>query len=185
MKDRIRQALDSRRKQITIGDGLIAAAVLMPIYDKGEDYYLIVTKRTEEVYHHKGQISFPGGKRQIEDNSLKDTALRESYEEIGLNPGDVDILGELDDILTNTGFIVSPFVGAIPYPYDFIPSEREVEEIIEVPLAALLDSQNVREQLSFRQGEPVTDYSYEYGNWLIWGATARILNQFLNIVFRA
>jgi len=184
-KERIRKALTGRQKYTVNNYGLTSAAVLVPIYNRDGQFYILVTKRTEEVYYHKGQISFPGGKIQGEDRTLKDTALRESWEEIGLNPVDVDILGELDDILTNTGFVVSPFVAVIPYPYEFKISEREVDEIIELPVAALLESENVKESLSFRDGEPVTDYSYEYGDWIIWGATARILYQFLNIAFGA
>lgn len=185
VKEIIRKALTGREKH-TVEDGsYTSAAVLVPVYNRNGQIYLIVTKRTEEVYYHKGQISFPGGKFQGEDRTLEDTALRESCEEIGLKPDDVEILGELDDILTNTGFVVSPFVAAIPYPYEFKISEREVDEIIEIPVAALLDGDNVKESLSFRNGEPVTDYSYEYGDWIIWGATARILNQFLEVVYGA
>lgn len=186
VKERIRKALAGREKRIgdsTDGKSLALAAVLIPVYEKEGEYYLIVTRRTEVVNYHKGQISFPGGKHQKEDKSLMDTALRESWEEIGLNPEHVEILGELDDIVTNTSFVVSPVIAAIPYPYEFRVSEREVEEIIEIPLSALLDSDNVKEQLSFRHGEPVTDYSYNYRDWVIWGATARIVKQFLDVVF--
>jgi len=180
---KIKKALVEREKRIIESKNLSEAAVLIPLYEKAGEHYLIVTKRTEEVNYHKGQISFPGGKRQKEDRSLKDTALRESWEEIGLNPGDVEILGELDDLATTTNFVISPFVAVIPYPYEFSISEREVEEIIEVPLAFLRDRNNLKEERRIRNGKPVTDYSYKYRGWDIWGVTARILKQFLDVVF--
>lgn len=184
MKERIKQALSQRKKKHIEDNGSVPTAVLIPIYEKTGKYYLIVTKRTEEVNYHKGQISFPGGGRQARDKTLRDTALRESWEEIGLDPRDVEVLGELDDVLTaTTNFIISPFVAAIPYPYAFRASPREVEEIIEVPLAVLLDKNNFKEELKFREGELVPEYSYEYGGRVIWGATARILKQFLEVVF--
>ena len=185
VKERIRQALSQRKKSHIESEGLTPTAVLIPIYEKTGEYYLIVTKRTEEVNYHKGQISFPGGGRQVEDKTLIDTALRESWEEIGLDPKDVEILGELDDMVTTTNFIISPFVAVIPYPYAFRASTREVEVIIEVPLAVLLDKNNFKEELKLRQGELVPEYTYMYGEWEIWGATARILKQFLEVIFGA
>lgn len=183
MKERIRQALSQRKKKVIKTEGLAPAAVLMPIYKKAEEYYIILTKRTEGVSYHKGQISFPGGGHQAGDKTLKDTALRESWEEIELNPKDVEILGELDDTETVTNFIISPFVAAIPYPYEFNPNPREVEEIIQIPVAALLNESNFREEQKYREGKLVREYSYEYRDWVIWGATARILKQFLEVVF--
>ena len=184
VKEKIRQVLSRREKKTIKNEGLTSAAVLIPIYEKGGEYYLVVTRRTEEVNDHKGQISFPGGGWQKGDETLRDTALRESCEEIGLNPKDVEILGELDDIVTTTtNYIISPFVAAVPYPHEFRASPREVEEIIEVPISALLAENNYRERLEFRQGKPVFDYSYEYEGRVIWGATARILKRFLELVF--
>ena len=183
MKERIRQALSQREKRTLKAEGSIPAAVLIPIYEISGEYYLILTRRTEEVNYHKGQISFPGGVRQPEDKTLRSTALRESWEEIGLDPKDVEILGELDDIVTaTTNYLVSPFVAAIPYPYRFRVNPREVEEIIEVPIAALLDPGNFREELELRQGKLVPQYFYHYKHWVIWGATARILKQFLEVI---
>ena len=184
MKEKIRQVLSQREKKTIVDKGLIPAAILVPIYEKAGEYYLVFTKRTEEVDYHKGQISFPGGVYQEGDGTLKDTALRESWEEIGLDPQDVEVLGELDDEPTyTTDFVISPFVAAIPYPYQFRVSPREVEEIIEVPVAALLDKSNLREELELRQGELVPAYFYEYNGKVIWGATARISKRFLELVF--
>lgn len=185
-KAAIRQALSQRQKNVYKAEGLTAAAVLIPLYEKAGKCYLVVTKRTEMVDHHKGQISFPGGARHAEDPTLRDTALRESWEEIGLNPKDVEILGELDDIPTyTTNFVISPFVGAIPYPYPFEVNPEEVEEVISVPLEVLLDKNNFREEMQFIDGMLVSQYFYHCGDQIIWGATARILKQFLEIAFGA
>jgi 8-oxo-dGTP pyrophosphatase MutT (NUDIX family) len=183
-KEDVRYALSQRQKRAIEAEGFTPAAVLIPLYEKAGEHYLVVTKRTETVNDHRGQISFPGGVHQAGDESLMDTALRESWEEIGLNPKDVEILGELDSMCTfTTNYAVSPFVAAIPYPYEFKASPEEVEEIIEVPLAALLDRSNFWEELQPLQGELVPQYFYKYGDRVIWGATARILKQFLETVF--
>lgn len=185
-KEDVRHALSQRQKRAIGAEGFTPAAVLIPLYEKAGEHYLVVTKRTETVNDHRGQISFPGGVHQAGDESLMDTALRESWEEIGLNPKDVEILGELDSMCTfTTNYVVSPFVAAIPYPYEFRANPEEVEEIIEVPLATLLDRGNFREELQPVQGELIPQYFYQYGDRVIWGATARILKQFLETVFGA
>jgi 8-oxo-dGTP pyrophosphatase MutT (NUDIX family) len=183
-KEDIRQALSGRQKRTSEDRNLIPAAVLIPLYEKAGEYYLIFTKRTENLEYHKGQISFPGGVRQGDEEPLRVTAIRESCEEIGLNPKDVEILGELDDAATaTTHFVISPFVAVIPHPYKFKANPAEVEEIIEIPVAALLDKSHFREELKLRHGKLVPEYFYEYSRWVIWGATARILKQFLEVVF--
>ena len=131
MKQRLRQALSQRHKQHIVNANLVRSAVIIPIYDKQGQYYILFTKRTQEVKDHKGQISFPGGAYQEEDGTLVNTALRECAEEIGLMPGDVEILGELDDFVTQvSNYIISPFVGLIPWPYQFKMNEEEIEEIL-------------------------------------------------------
>jgi 8-oxo-dGTP pyrophosphatase MutT (NUDIX family) len=139
MRQKLRQALAQRQKQHIINPNLVQSAVLLPIYYKQGQYYLLFTKRTQEVKDHKSQISFPGGAYQPEDETLVNTALRECAEEIGLMAGDVEVLGELDDFVTQTsGYIISPFVAIIPWPYQFKVNREEIEEIIEIPLSALL-----------------------------------------------
>lgn len=185
MKKNLRQALSRRQKQHIAELGRALSAVLLPIYYKEGQHYLLFIKRTEKVREHKGQISFPGGAYEAEDKMLLDTALRESAEEIGLVPGDVEILGMLDDVPTQTSsYIISPFVGFIPYPYRFKADREEVEEIFEVPISALLDEDCVHQETEIVGGEAVTVYSYHYQGRIIWGATARILNQFLDIFRR-
>ena len=182
MKQRLRQVLSRRQKRHIVDVSLVSSAVLLPICYRHGQYYVLFTKRTEEVKEHKGQISFPGGAYQEEDGTLLATALRECAEEIGLRVDEVEILGELDDTVTKTSnYVISPFVAFIPGSYRFKVSREEVEEIIEVPISVLLDKNSRREETKIINGEAVTSYFYHYQGRVIWGATARILNQFLDI----
>lgn len=108
----------------------------MPLFLKNNEYHILFIQRTERVKTHKGQISFPGGAREAIDRTMVDTALREAHEEVGLNPNDVEVLGELDDMATTeSNYLISPIVGHIPYPYDFKVDEWETQEVIEVPIS--------------------------------------------------
>lgn len=155
------------------------AAVLVPLFMKGGEYHILFTERTEKVEHHKRQISFPGGAWDPGDDNLLRTALRETAEEIGLNPSDVTVLGELDKLITASNFLVTPFVGIIPYPYPFKLNEEEVAEIIEVPLTYLLDKNCCHKEV---RDDGWIAYYYHYRDKVIWGATGWILTQFLNII---
>ena len=186
MRRRLRQALSQRQKQHIVNANLVRSAVLLPTYYKQGQYYLLFTKRTQEVKDHKGQISFPGGAYQEEDGTLANTALRESAEEIGLMAGDIEILGELDDFVTQvSSYIISPFVAIIPWPYQFKVNRKEIEELIEVPISALLDMGRLHLESGIIDDEEVTSFFYPYQGRVIWGATARILSQFLDIFARA
>jgi 8-oxo-dGTP pyrophosphatase MutT (NUDIX family) len=159
------------------------SAVLVPLFLKDGQYHLLFIQRTERVREHKGQISFPGGAYEKVDKNLLNTALREAQEEIGLAPGDVEVLGELDDMLTvSTNYVISPFVGLIPFPYNFELDKWETEELIEAPVAALQEKGCLSEEIEITDGKEVVSYSFKYGDRVIWGATARILKQFLEIV---
>jgi 8-oxo-dGTP pyrophosphatase MutT (NUDIX family) len=160
----------------------VRAAVLVPLYNKNGNCHLLFTKRTDLVKYHKGEISFPGGMVDDRDVSLEDTALRETHEEIGLKESDVRVLGILDDIVTITEFIVTPFIGLFPYPYPFKTSPVEIAELIEVPLSFLLTKKNLTEHEITRMGRREIIHAYQYGEHTIWGATARILKQFLDLI---
>ncbi len=182
MKQRLRHVLSLRQKRCIFATSRVPAAVLLPIYYKQGQYYILFTKRTETVKEHKGQICFPGGVYQEGDGTLVNTALRECAEEIGLMADEVEVLGELDDIATTaSGYIVSPSVGLISWPQTLKVDQRETEEIIEVPISALLDKGCLREETKIIDGEAVTLYFYHYQGRVIWGTTARILRQFLDI----
>ncbi len=186
MEQRLQQVLANRKVKRVRDESRELSAVLLPIYCKRGEYYLVFTKRTEQVRVHKGQISFPGGAYQEGDGTLLNTALRECAEEIGLVADKVKILGALDDVITQTSqYIISPFVAVIPWPYQFKVNTEEIAEIIEAPIAALLDKSCLHEETEIIKGEAVTSYSYHHQGRVIWGATAKILNQFLDILAHA
>ena len=155
------------------------AAVLIPLFVRDRDLWTLFTKRTEQVEHHKGQISFPGVGKDASDANLWETAVRETEEEIGVPRAGVKILGALPKLVTVTDFEISPFVGAIPYPTAFAPHAPEVESIIEVPVSYLLDPMVVEERAVKWKGRDVMTLVYHYRGHAIWGATARILADFL------
>ena len=183
MVEKLAETLSKMVKVSIVDTARKPSAVLIPIYFLKGGYHLIFTRRTELVHHHKGEISFPGGGFQESDGALVNTALRESFEEIGLNPQDVRVLGELDDILTKgSPYIITPFVGYIQPEYKFKLSPFEISELIEIPVSALLAEGCRREEaLEVIGGKQVTPYVYAYKGNLIIGATARILKQFLEI----
>ena len=182
MKRELKQILATRQKQHIAPASRIPAAILMPIYEKQGQHYILFTKRTEDVKTHKGQISFPGGVYEEKDGTLVETALRESEEEIDLRPQDVEVVGELDDTPSvASNYIITPFIGFIPWPYQFKIDPREVNKIIEVPISALLNSDSLHQETVMADGQPVTTLAYNYSGDIIWGATAKILNQFLGI----
>src|SRR5512139_876325 len=180
--DQIRIILSSRKRRVIEHPPFSHAAVLVPLFKKEDGCHLLFTKRSDQVKHHKGEISFPGGVVDEEDLELINTALREAHEEIGLKKSDVEIIGILDDIVTVTEFIVTPIVGLFPYPYPFKVSEVEIAELIEVPLSSLLHKECFSEREIIRGGQKEVVYAYQYGDHIIWGATARILKQFLDLI---
>jgi 8-oxo-dGTP pyrophosphatase MutT (NUDIX family) len=153
------------------------SGVLVPLFVRGGMLWVVFTRRTDTVEHHRGQISFPGGAEELEDTDLSQTALRETEEELGVRPRDVRMLGPLSPIVTVTDFYVAPFVGAIPQPYVFVPAESEIAEVLEVPVAALRNPA-IRET-KFLPGRDEPVLFYRYGENVIWGATARILAELL------
>jgi 8-oxo-dGTP pyrophosphatase MutT (NUDIX family) len=182
--DEIRQRLSLYRPNALAEDGRSRAAVLIPLYFKRGELHVVLTKRGELLGSHSGEISFPGGGREQSDRDLMVTALRECYEEIGLRPDDVEIIGRMDDLVTVSNYHVTPFVGEIDpavCPYDWCCQETEVAEILEVPLAHLLDPTNLTEVTRTRQnGETVTLEAFLFNNHVIWGATGRMLRNFLD-----
>ena len=182
MEEKIVEVLACRDKACIDDPNLIRAAVLIPLFKKHGEYHLLLTRRTDKVRHHKGQISFPGG-RQDEGEDLLATALREAREEMGIEAKDVRVLGELDDMCTvSSDFCISPFVGLIPYPYPFKINPQEIDQILEVPLSTFLDEKKFWEETQDRNGEPLQVYFYQHEDYTIWGATARILKQLLDLL---
>ncbi len=184
LKQRIRKVLEGRSpKKVKERGGLVRAAVLVPLFYEARSPHVLFIKRTETVTHHKGEISFPGGTRDPEDEDLLRTALRETHEEIGVKPEDVEVVGELDEIVTMSDFLVTPFVGFIPYPYPFRLNPTEIEELVPVPLEAFLwDERWWKEKRRYGKKEREV-FIYQWGPHQIWGATARIMRGFLELLF--
>lgn len=181
--DRLQGVLQTRAKKRLSPSGVVQAAVLVPLFKQHESVKVLLTKRSEFVEHHKGEISFPGGKLDDSDSDFLSCALRETWEEIGVSPKDVNILGELDDFYTvATGFLVVPFVGFIPYPYPFQTSHREIDELLGVPLDIFLDPRRRQESTIVLDRRPLSIISYQWEGHTIWGATARILQHFSEII---
>ena len=181
LKQQIRATLAQHSKNVASEETFTPSAVLIPIFHKNGEPHLLLTLRTETVASHKGQISFPGGTREKGDRDLLATALRETFEEVGIRPDDVEVLGELDDLLAVTNFVVTPFVGVFPYPYDFRVSYDEIAELIEIPLSFFIDPRNRRAEERLYRGRNATVYFYDYGKYTVWGVTARILKGFVDL----
>ena len=155
------------------------AAVLLLLYHNAGTEQMVFTVRTDTVEHHKGQISFPGGGRHGADEDLATTALRETWEEIGVHPDHVELIGRLDEVVTNSNFRVAPYVGVLQHaPYEFVPQPIEVAEVLEAPLRHLLDPTNTTyEPRTLPDGTATVSPAYWYNGYRIWGATAKVLCQ--------
>ena len=180
--DGLKRVLEGRTHNAICDSSLMPAAVMILLYPKDGEYCVLLNKRSQEVEHHKGEISFPGGARDPEDRDFLDTALRETEEEMGVSRSDITVLGRLDDIVTRTNFGVKVYVGTIPYPYPFDPSPIEIAEVLEVPVSSLVDPANFRHETRLADGQAVYARSYAYNEHLVFGATAKILDQFLEVI---
>ncbi len=166
-----------------------AAAVLVPLLPRPEGLHVLFTERSKELRSHAGQISFPGGRVEVADADAPAAALREAHEEVGLDKEDVEILGMLDDCPTFvTGFVITPVVGLVNplaftsagrYPWN--PSPAEIAALHELPLVDFLDPQNLRIEMREREGRMFELYWYTVRGQVVWGATARILNQLIQL----
>ena len=151
------------------------AAVLMPIIETPQGERVILTKRSARLKHHPGQIAFPGGRIDDTDADAVAAALRESHEEIGLDPSNVEVLGQMPGHITVTSYTITPFVGRVRAPFMPVPEAGEVAEVFSVPLPFLLDPANFRIERRRWRGVWRSYYVAPYGPYYIWGATARML----------
>ena len=182
MRQRIREIVEAYEPtRLEQGDGLAPAAVLLLLYERDGAEHVLFQVRTHLVEHHKGEISLPGGAHDPEDASLEATCLRETHEEIGVASDHIEIFGRLDDVPTRSNFAMSPFVGAItqPGPYPFRFAEREVSELLEVPLDWLGSGDAL--EWTTRPGG-VAMPAFRHGEHLIFGATARVVDHFLRLI---
>ena len=190
--DLIRTRLQARHDPAALGgDNIVAglpmtdssaarpAAVLVPLIAHDAGLTILLTQRTQHLTHHAGQVSFPGGRAEAQDNGPVATALRETREEVGLAPEQVEILDFLDRYQTVTGFMVTPVVGLIRPPLALQPDPQEVDEIFEVPLEFFLDRANHQRHSRVFKGQRRYYYAIPYGDHYIWGATAAMLVSFV------
>jgi 8-oxo-dGTP pyrophosphatase MutT (NUDIX family) len=162
--------------------GLREAAVLVPLFQKGGEEYVLLTRRRSDLRHHAGQISFPGGRVDPDDADSLAAALREAEEEVGLDPARVEVLGCLSEALVIvTGFRLTPWVGFVPYPYPYAPHPGEVDEILEVPLEALSRPGVHRTETREAYGMLHEVHFYDLERDTIWGATARVLTELISL----
>ena len=151
------------------------AAVLVPLVDRPQGVTVLLTKRTEHLNSHAGQIAFPGGRMEAYDATPEAAALRETHEETGIAPHFVRMIGRLSTYETVTGYVVTPCVGVVQPDFDLARDEFEVAEIFEVPLEFLMDSDNHQRHSGLRDGRRRHWYAMPYGDYYIWGATAGML----------
>jgi 8-oxo-dGTP pyrophosphatase MutT (NUDIX family) len=184
LEQRLRRALDERPgRTMELPPGRPAAVLLM-LFERDGEPWLVFTKRTQHVQHHKGEISFPGGARDDEDADIERTAVRETVEELGVDPSAIHVAGRLDEIPTYvTGYNVTPFVAVVPEQHSYRPSDAEIEEVIELPVDEL--ARVGRRDVIVRRGFPIETNVFETRGHFIWGLTGAILRQFLDEVWPA
>ena len=185
------RAFDSRERISLKDDFFTSSAVLFSIMPYEEKPYdLVIIHRTDRGSRHRGEMSFPGGKFDPDiDNSLKDTALRETEEEIGVSKDKIKILGCLDDFPTMTKYIITPFIGIIDTNQKLIKDEREVQEILKIPIDFFVSKKNFREQAIDIEGKKFPIFYFNYKNkensktYTIWGATAYMISTFIELIY--
>jgi 8-oxo-dGTP pyrophosphatase MutT (NUDIX family) len=182
--ERLRVGLERRVSLAIDAPQLRRACVLIPLIRANGKWVLLFTKRAENLAAHSGQISFPGGAVEAGE-SLQAAAIREAEEEVGIPARHVELVGRLDDLVTNSGYLVAPFVGVIREPIDYVIQESDVDEIFEVPVDALLEpSKPEVRYITFRDRQ-YPAYFYRHEQHEIWGLTGRMLKLFLDMVWLA
>lgn len=161
-------------------EGLLPAGVLAPVFEAEGELRMLFTQRTMHLKDHQGQISFPGGVRDAGDRDLLATALRETEEEIGLAPEQVEILGDLRPVNTTTGYFIHPFVALIPHPYDFRLNHHEVKRLFFFPVAAFAQPERWSAGPYTCRGRTFQVFCWKNQDTVIWGATARMVLDLLH-----
>jgi len=175
----------SHHKRKELHDSSLTHSAVLVLFTGSEDSpEILLTRRTNKVEHHKGQISFAGGVVDDVDSHIIATALRETEEEIGLPSSEIEILGLFDDMFTYTGFIITPVIGYCRNLPILQPNQDEVAEVIKLPFDFFFDPKNRTMKLWERNGKEYEVYFYNYENYEVWGATAYIIKSFVEFVLR-
>jgi len=151
------------------------AAVLVPLFWQGDELHIMLTKRSEQLKHHSGQISFPGGGFDKADMTIRQSAIRETHEEIGIEQKYIEVVGYLDNIKTISGFFVTPFVAILKSGYQIKINPDEVSEVFSVPLKFFLNANNCQQHSATFKGKNIKYYVYRHETYNIWGVTAEII----------
>ncbi|MCC0039669.1 MAG: CoA pyrophosphatase [Brucellaceae bacterium] len=159
-----------------VRDGLRDAAVMIAVVDHPGDATLLLTQRTVHLRNHSGQIAFPGGRIDPEDATPEDAALRETEEEVGLDPSLIDIIGRMPDYVTGSGYRIAPVLGVVTPGFDLTINPDEVDAAFEVPLRFLMDPANHRRESRLWNEQERFFYTMPYGDRYIWGVTAGIIH---------
>jgi 8-oxo-dGTP pyrophosphatase MutT (NUDIX family) len=160
------------------------AAVLIPLVERDEGLTVLLTKRTDHLANHGGQISFPGGRCDGGDADCIATALRETEEELGLHRKHVEVVGELEDYVVGTGYLVRPVIGLVQPPFALAPHDHEVAEVFEAPLAFVLDPDNIKRHAREVNGAQRHHFAIQWRDYYIWGATAGMLRNLSEVLWR-
>lgn len=167
-----------------LSEPLKAAGVLVPIIERAPHLTVLLTRRSAELKHHASQISFPGGRMEKGDGSILETALRETGEEVGIEPHAIEVIGSLDPHPTITGYAVTPIVGIVRPPLRLQIDKREVDVAFEVPLEFLMDPDNVQHSVRQFRGHTIPTKEFHFGGHRIWGATASMLIRLYTIIYK-
>lgn len=162
-------------RDLIVRPGLRDAAVLIPIVDHGGEANMLLTKRTEKLRSHSGQVAFPGGAIDPTDASPEDAAVRETLEEIGLGAADIEVVGRMPDYVSGSGYRIAPVLGVVRPDYFLTINEDEVDDAFEVPLSFLMDPANHRRESRIWQDRERFFYTMPFGERYIWGVTAGII----------
>lgn len=177
-KEELKARLASRASRDLGHTGLRHSAVMMLLMDKGGAPHVVLTRRTDAVSAHKGQVSFPGGAVDAEDGDFLSAAYRETEEEIGVGRGRIEYIGQFDDYVSISGYHVTCFIGAVEYPCAYSPNTTETESVFEAPLSIFVNQEFDRTEIVSYLGREYRVFYYLHEGYLIWGLTARILTDF-------
>ena len=179
LEELIQRTIGKRKPLVLDPPEFRHSAVLMPIFSEGDTIKFILTKRAESLKHHKGEISFPGGGQEKEDEDLVETALRETEEEVGVKREQIKVLGRIDDLFTITRYIITPFVGIIYENVECCSNDAEVAELLYVPLDLFLSNEKFHEKSWIRNGTNYPLYYYFWKDYEIWGRRRILLTNLL------
>ncbi len=186
MIEKLKLQLESHQHEnkSSFSGNLTPSSVIVLIIQTESAYKILFNKRTYNVQDHKGEISFPGGRKDKSDQDLLSTALREFEEEMGVASTNIDIIGKLSDVVTSSNYLITPYVGTTSSKLHFSPNPKEVELIIQIPIQELTNHENLRNEVRVANNKPNKYTCYVYQGNFIWGATARILTELLKLIER-